>query len=389
MNNQIQLTVLLSVFIALLGIGIIIPVLPLFATELGATGMGLSMIIAAFSVSRSLLQPLVGSWSDKLGRKGFLITGLIVYGLVGLLIPLAQNVPHLVIVRAFHGFGSAMIVPIAMAYMGSLSPLGQEGRYMGRLNIAIFCGIGCGPVIGGIISDFWGLSSVFHVMTWLSFIAALLVIRYMPGSTPGEKSKTGQQGLIRALGKMVRRRRTRGILLARFGTMVMMVPTMALLPILMSPWPDNNGLKVGVVIAGRTLVNALLQVPFGRCADRFNKVWLLILGSLVMGTAIISIPLATDFFTIIGIYMVLGAGEAIIWPVLGAWATEEGRNHFGQGTMMGVFSLSMSCGVFAGAMMSGFGMDFLGIPWAFRLAGIGVILFSFIGGGFIRSAPPE
>ena len=374
------MTVLLSVFIALLGIGVIIPILPLFATDLGASGIGLSMIIAAFSISRSLLQPVVGSWSDRFGRKKFLITGLVVYGLVGLLIPTAKSVLHLILIRAIHGIGSAMIVPIAMAYMGSLSPPGMEGCYMSRLNIAIFCGIGCGPVVGGILSDIWGLPTVFHVMTLLSFGAALLVVRYMPSISPGELENRGQRGLLSSLVLMMRRQRTRGLLIARFGTMVMMVPTMALLPLLMARWPETSGLQVGIVIAGRTLTNALLQTPFGKLADRGNKIQLLTLGSLAMACAIVSIPLAKTFSTILIIYMFLGASEAVVWPVLGALATEEGRSHFGQGTMMGVFSLAMSCGVFSGAVMSGFGMDFLGIPWAFRLAGVVVPFFALYGG---------
>ena len=80
MTRQILVTLLLSVFIALLGIGIIIPVMPVFATELGANGLALGMIIAAFSVSRGLLQPVVGNLSDRWGRKGFLVTGLFIYG---------------------------------------------------------------------------------------------------------------------------------------------------------------------------------------------------------------------------------------------------------------------------------------------------------------------
>ena len=128
MNRQILITLLLSIFIALLGIGIIIPVMPVFAADLGAGGFSLGMIIAAFSISRGILQPIVGSLSDRWGRKGFLVAGLFIYGLVGLLIPQAQSVYNLIAIRGFHGVGSAMIVPIAMAYMSFLAPAGQEGR---------------------------------------------------------------------------------------------------------------------------------------------------------------------------------------------------------------------------------------------------------------------
>ncbi len=70
-EKQILVTVLFTVFTAMLGVGIIIPVMPLFATDLGATGFTLGFIIAAFSVTRGVLQPVVGNWSDAWGRKGF------------------------------------------------------------------------------------------------------------------------------------------------------------------------------------------------------------------------------------------------------------------------------------------------------------------------------
>jgi MFS transporter, DHA1 family, multidrug resistance protein len=64
--------------------------LPVLATKLGATGISLGLITAAFSLSRGLLQPLVGNLSDRWGRKGFLVAGLFIYGVVGLLIPHAK-----------------------------------------------------------------------------------------------------------------------------------------------------------------------------------------------------------------------------------------------------------------------------------------------------------
>lgn len=73
-------TLLLYVFIASLGIGITsFPVMPVFAKELGEGGFALGMIIAAFSITRGLLQPVVGNFSDRWGRKNFLISGLFIY----------------------------------------------------------------------------------------------------------------------------------------------------------------------------------------------------------------------------------------------------------------------------------------------------------------------
>ena len=376
MHNRSLVTVVLAVFIALLGIGIIIPVLPLWATELGATGFTLGVITAVFSVSRGLCQPLVGSLSDRWGRKGFLITGLFIYGLVGLLVPLAESVGQLVFIRLFQGVGAAMVVPVAMAYASMLAPPGEEGRSMSTINIAIFCGIGAGPVLGGLFADAFGLASVFYVMAGLCFVAFLLVVRNLPACSPLDPPS--RDGLVRSVGRMLRRRRTVGILLARFATVLMMVPTMAFLPLMMADWPGSGSVQAGVVIAGRTVMNAVLQAPFGRLTDRCDKVRLLVAGCVCMSVAIWMVPEMTGFATMLGVYLFLGFGEAVLWPVLGAWAAEEGRTHFGHGTMMGVFNLAMSAGVFTGAMLAGLSMDSWGMRHAFHLTAAAVLVLPLV-----------
>lgn len=376
MKNNTLITLLLSVFIALLGIGIIVPVMPVFASELGAGGFALGMIIAAFSVTRGLLQPAVGNFSDRWGRKHFLTTGLFVYGLVGLLIPHATGVPHLIIIRAFHGVGSAMIVPIAMAYMSFLAPAGHEGRYMSYLNIAIFCGIGCGPIIGGLLSDNWGLPSVFYTMACLSFLAFILVILYMPGQVVSDHQKA--RPLLSSLRRMLANGKTCGILLARYTTMIIMVPSMAFLPLIMSQWQDSSGIQIGIIIACRTLVNAVFQIPFGKVADKYNKLLIFLVSSTVLSLVILTIPQINSFFQMAIAYLFMGTVEAAIWAVLGGYASVEAKRHYGHGTMMGVFSFAMSAGVFTGAVLAGVSMDSWGIKWAYYVTGSAVFLLSVI-----------
>ncbi|MBM9613998.1 MFS transporter [Desulfobulbus rhabdoformis] len=387
MPNPILITVVLSVFIALLGVGIVIPVLPVLATTLGATGFTLGLITAAFSLSRGLLQPLVGNVSDRWGRKGFLMAGLLIYGIVGLVIPLATNVPHLIYIRLFQGIGAAMIVPVAMAYASFLAPPGQEGRSMGIINIAIFCGIGCGPIVGGFFSDIWGIPSVFYIMAVLCFAAFLLVITTLPSCSPIERKPP--LGLWVSMQAMIRRKRTMGILLARFATVLMMVPTMAFLPVLMKDWPGSTGMQTGMVIASRTLMNAVLQYPMGKLADRHEKIPLLLLGAICTSLALVCIPFIHSFGTMVATYLFLGLGEAVLWPVLGAYAVEEGRAHYGHGTMMGVFNLAMSAGVFTGALLAGAGLDFFGMHAAFWLTALAIATLSFWAATLIRTDSSE
>jgi DHA1 family multidrug resistance protein-like MFS transporter len=365
----------------MLGIGIIVPVLPVLAINLGATAFWLAMITAVFSLARGLLQPIVGSLSDRWGRKGFLVLGLFIYGVVGLLIPLATQVPHLIAIRLLQGVGAAMIVPVAMAYAGAEAKPGEEGQTMSRLNAAMFCGIGCGPVIGGFCADLWGMDSVFHIMAVLSFIAFALVMLNMPATLPTQRITVS---LLANFRLMCTRRRTVGILLARFATVLMIVPVMAFLPMLMAGWSDRLNLYVGLIIACRTLMSGLCQFLFGHIADQYNKISLLLIGTVCIALSLLLIPPAHNLGLLVGAYLLLGVGEAVCWSVLGAYAAEEGRR-FGHGAMMGVFNLALSAGVFTGAVNAGIIVDYLSLPQSFQLTAAAIVLCMLLSVTCIRS----
>ncbi len=365
MPRNILFTLLASIFIALLGIGIIAPLMPIYATRLGASGIGLGLMVAGFSVSRGVLQPFVGGFSDRYGRKRFLVAGLIVYAVAGITYTLAGSVEHLVMIRIFHGVGSAMVIPIAMAYIGDLAPVGEEGRYMSMLNIALFSGIGGGPVIGGLFLDTLGMNSAFYAMAGFSGLSVLMVgVLLPPRSGNAEQLETPR--FWSSLGQMTRDARVIGILLSRMASMLILVPTMAFLPILMTRFMAATGIEVGMVVASRTLVNAALQHPFGKVVDRYDRTVLLLIGSLAVSGVIFVTPFAETFSTLIVLFVLMGMGEAIVWPTLGALAVEGGRR-YGQGAIMGVFNMAMSAGVLLGSIGSGAAMDFFGLQYAFYL----------------------
>jgi MFS family permease len=367
-DKRILATILLSLFIALLGMGIIAPIMPIYATRMGATGISLGLMVAGFSISRGVLQPFVGGLSDRQGRKRFLVAGLFIYALSGFTYTLAGTMGHLILIRLLHGVGSAMVIPIAMSYMGELAPRGQEGRYMGLLNIALFGGIGGGPVIGGLFLDAVGINWPFYVMAAMSGVSLLLVLTFLPPRQTGQDAWTGPSILAVFL-QMMKNTRVIGILLARMSSMLIMIPSMAFLPVLMGLFMEATGVQIGMVVASRTLVNACLQFPFGRMVDRFSKVVLLAVGALIISITLFMVPLADSFTQLIVLFTFTGIGEAVVWPCLSALAAEEGR-HYGQGSMMGVFSMAMSAGVLLGSIGAGGVMDLIGLSYVFYAVSI-------------------
>ncbi len=372
MQNSILLTILSAIFIALVGIGIIAPVMPIYATDLGATGFDLGLIVAGFSLSRGVLQPFIGGLSDRHGKKRFMVLGLLIYAGIGYTYTLATAVGHLIAIRILHGMGSAMIIPMAMAYIGDMSPEGEEGKYMGMLNISLFAGIGGGPVLGGVFLDLWGQNSAFYAMALLSIVSMVLVATLLP-KQKSSWIKDNKGSMLTVFRLMLKSSRVMGMLLSRMATMIIMIPSIAFLPILMQKTMGATGIEIGLVVTCRTLVNAVMQIPFGKLADRRQKHLLILVGSTVISLGILLVPSAPGVVTLMILFAMIGVGEAIVWPSLGALATEEGRT-YGQGSMMGVFNMSMSAGLFVGSMGVGSLMDIFGIAWAFYC--VGLILFA-------------
>ncbi|RLI01066.1 MFS transporter, partial [Candidatus Bathyarchaeota archaeon] len=126
----------------MLGLGFIAPLLPIYATSLGASGFEIGVIFAAFAVVRAATMIPFGSLSDIFGRKFFIVLGMGVYVLASITYVLSKTVLQLIFCRILHGIASALVVPAAMAYVADVSPEDRRGEAMGLFNTALFAGIG-------------------------------------------------------------------------------------------------------------------------------------------------------------------------------------------------------------------------------------------------------
>jgi len=178
----------ISIFSCMLGSGIVIPLLPLYAESLGANGFWLGVIFASFPISRVLATPIFGRISDRRGRKQFISIGLFTYGIISFSFIFANTVPQLVLIRLLHGISGALILPVAQAYVGDISPPGEEGKWMGYANAAFLGGFGFGPLMGGVLTEHTGINTTFLAMGSLSLLAFVITILFLPESVPKQSA---------------------------------------------------------------------------------------------------------------------------------------------------------------------------------------------------------
>ena len=128
LNIKIFSTLFIAIFVTAMGAGFVAPLLPIYANDMRAGGFQIGFSVGSFSLTRTLFVPYFGKLSDRKGRKPFITTGLFLYFLVSLFYAASKSVEALILLRLGQGFASAMVLPVAQAYVGEMIPSGQEGR---------------------------------------------------------------------------------------------------------------------------------------------------------------------------------------------------------------------------------------------------------------------
>ncbi len=363
----------LAIFSSMLGVGIIVPLLPIYARDLGATGTELGLLVASYFIARTILMPFMARLSDRTGRKLFISVGLLIYAAASLGYIFANNVLHLIIVRSIQGFAGSMIVPIAMAYVGDLAPEGEEGKWMGYTNAAFFSGFGIGPILGGILSETFGMDLPFYLMGGLSLLAFLVTVPLLPNIKP-DIADTKKGLPIKAVAK---NRIVGGILIYRFTMSLGIGVFTAFLPVYAS---ENVGLSstfIGILVGTSTFLMSFLAAPFGRIVDKINKRMVIILGNLVYLSSLASIPLAGNFLILLTVCIFRGIGGATSLPPATALMVQEGRK-FGMGSAMALLTMAMNIGMSLGPIIGGLITDALNVSSIFYIVAIAVL----VGTGF-------
>ncbi len=354
-----------SLFSTMLGVGLVSPLLPLYASGMGASGLELGMIFAGYGIVNSVATPIMGRLSDRRGRKVFLCIGLLAYSIFSLGYVWAANIPQLVLVRFLLGGAGAMIIPIAMAYVGDLSPKGEEGKWMGYANAAFFSGFGIGPLLGGALAERFGMNASFYSMSSLCLLAFLVAVLFLPEI---RQRKIKEKGHL-SFKEMSTSPMVRGLFSFRLAQALGRGGIMTFLPIFAATSIGLGPSLIGVLLAVNMLPVTVLLLLAGRLADRFNRKALVILGNIIYLITLVLIPLANTFWQQLWLCFPRAIGSAISMPAATALTVEEGRK-FGMGSTISMLMMAMGIGMAAGPTLSGVIADSVDINAVFYFGGV-------------------
>ncbi|HEX9174529.1 MAG TPA: TCR/Tet family MFS transporter [Telluria sp.] len=343
--------VLVSIFIDMLGIGLIIPVLPLlvgeFVTGREQQSLWFGVLTMVFGLMQFIFMPMLGALSDRIGRRPVLL-----YSMVGmcanfLVTAWASSLAWLFLGRAIGGMSSASMA-VASAYASDISTPENRAKSFGKIGAAFGLGFICGPMLGGLLGSV-DLHLPFYVAAALS--AANFVYGYflVPESlAPGVRPPfdAGKLNPFAALLKLARRHEIRGLVVVYALTtlaQMMLHSTFVLYTTFRFDWtPRENGIALACVGLAAAVVQAGLLTVLIR---RFGEVRLSLLGLTSGAITYLLYGLATEgwmmYVFILCNLLAFAAGPALQGIISKSSPAAE------QGELMGSLQSIASLGVIA------------------------------------------
>ncbi len=268
-----------------------------------------------------------------------------------------------------------LIASAAMAYAGDISEEGKEGRVMAMINVAIFTGVGTGPILGGILSHNFGGASIFYVLSALAALAFLITLFSLPET---EKPILKESGFTH-LRNLIKKDILKVLVVWGVSAPMGIALVISFIPILAA----RSGLlptQVGIIISACVFLIALLQEPFGRLADKvtpYKKIFLLFTGQLIVSVALLFTPACRSMAALFIVTGVVGLGTAIAYPVGSEIAVLVGRRA-GMGSCIGLVTASKGAGTAITPLVAGLVMDTFGLNAVFYIVAILILVCKLI-----------
>ena len=368
-----------AMFVIAVGFGMVVPILPVFARDLGASGLWLGLAFSGFAVTQTPLTPVMGRLGDRWGRRPFIVTGLGIYVFVGIGLALADTFQAVAALRMVMGVGGACMFTSALATIGELAPRGREGRYMGLFMVSFTSGFGIGPLIGGILKDSVGVDAAFLTLAGAAVFALLLVVALMPSQSATRRTDE-EIAAIAPVRDMFRDFRVLALFAFNFTFGLGIGAVMTFIAIFMNDVLLASATMVGLVVGSRAVLSSVFQPIFGRLADRVPRQHMVAASGVLLAAATAAIPLSPTVMALLVVFLLLGLAESAAMPASMAITTDLGRV-YGYGTLMGVTNAILVFGLLAGSLGSSVVETQWGVDNVFRAAALimGLLVVVFLG----------
>lgn len=379
-----------AVFVSMLGFGLVMPLLPIYARDFGATGTQLGFLTASFAIAR-LVTTFPGGWlADRAGRKKPIILGLLAYSVVMTLYGFSQDANQLILLRGFQGMASGVVWPIISTMVVDMVRPKDRGKAIGLYEMMHFLGMVIGPGLGGVLAEVFTIAVPFFVCGVLAFFSSILVVftvqetvttKLSVDDSPTENlhfginSKTSEHNnVVKAIRELTPYAGIFiGLCVARF---ILAFSNSLMQPVLSVYANEEIGLSeagVGILFMVQGIVTLFATIPMGIVADRVGRKPMIVSGKIIHASAAILVIFSGSLWPLLLVMTMRGFGRAVSNPSITAMfsglvpVSKRGRG-------MGIFNIFQNVGLVVGATVGGFLYEFSSSEAPFiACAGVGLI----------------
>ncbi|MFS0776663.1 multidrug efflux MFS transporter NorA [Neobacillus sp. 3P2-tot-E-2] len=377
-NQKVTLGLLLmNLFIAFLGIGLVIPVLPTLMHELGITGTTVGYLTATFAIAQLIVSPFAGKAADQFGRKIMIVIGLFIFGFSEFLFGIGKEIEILFISRILGGISAAFIMPAVTAYIADITTLDTRPKALGYMSAAISTGFIIGPGIGGFLAEF-GTRVPFMFAGALGAIAAILSIVFLSEPNRSQENTEQASGTKNGIKRLIEPKYFLAFILifiASFG--------LAAFESFFSLFVDHKfqftPSDIAIVITGGAIFGAVSQVLL---FDRLTRLWgeiKLIRYSLLLSAVLVFLmTVVHSYFSILLVTFLVFVGLDLFRPAITSYLSNVAGNE--QGFVGGMNSMFTSLANISGPILGGILFDIdINYPYYFAtvILTLGIVITLF------------
>lgn len=297
--NRVLVWISAIVGINQLGFGSIVPVVPLYAQAYGVSEALIGLAIAVYGLARFTSSAPAGWIADRAGRRWSLFVGGLATVLGNILCALAPSYPIFLVGRFVAGSGASMVLTSGQIVLADITEPATRGRTMAIYQAVFLFAVGFGPIPGGFLAQYGGLSAPFWVYGFVGAIVAVLALWRLPETRPAgarEPAQGNEFVFRRQLVSVLRHRPllliglvTFGNFFARTGALFTLVPLRAEREIGLSPS------QIGFGLAAVSVVSLVMAYPAGVLVDTFGRKVVIAPATLFSGLGLVGFAFASSY----------------------------------------------------------------------------------------------
>lgn len=371
-KSSITLSILLvNLFIAFLGIGLVIPVLPRLMNELHISGQVVGYLTAAFALTQLIFSPFAGKAVDRFGRKIMIVLGLIIFGLSELLFGFGKTIDVLFISRILGGLSAAFIMPAVTAFIADITTDENRPKALGYMSAAISTGFIIGPGLGGFLAEI-GTRVPFYSAGVLGLVAAVfsIILLREPERPVITESEGGHEN------KSSFRKLLMPMFFIAFAVIFISSFGLAAFESFFSLYVDHkfgfSPADIAIAITGGAILGAIFQVvffdPMMKALGEINLIRIMLLLSAVL---VFAMTLVNSYWMIMAVTFTVFIGFDLIRPAVTTYLSRIAGND--QGFVGGMNSFFTSLANVFGPVIGGLLFD-IDINYPYYFATVFIIV---------------